>query len=176
MLTSLFVLVPFVVAGISIVLLAPVLNSLFSSSCAGDISPEWLESFSPVTYLPMEGLLSGEDFGFLSRQPGFDLSLYRKLRHERLVIFRQYLRRMISDFNRLHATARVLVAQSSEDRSDLLMRLITLRAKFTVAVIQTEATYYCCYLGYQSLAARAPIACLEQMGSELKLLSALTAS
>jgi len=56
-----------------------------------EITPEWLENFSTSVYHPMEGLLADEDFRFLSRQPGFDLSLYRKLRRERLRIFRQYL-------------------------------------------------------------------------------------
>ena len=176
MLTSLLVLIPISIVGISFALLTPVLYSLFRSFRIGDVSPEWLENFSASTYLPMEGLLSGEDFGFLSRQPGFDFSLYRKLRRERLIIFRQYLRRLTADFNRLHTAARFLVAHSKEDRSDLLLRLIVLRAKFTLSVLQTEAVYYCCYLGYKSLAARAPIAYLEQIGLELRTLSAKTAN
>ncbi len=176
MLTSLLVLVPVAMVGLSFALLAPVLYSLFRSFRIEDISPEWLVSFTPETYHPMERLLSGEDFGFLSRQPGFDLSLYRKLRRERLLIFRQYLLRLVADFNRLHATARYLVAHSSEDRSDLLLRLITLRAKFSFAVLQTEVAYYLCYMGYSSLAARAPIAYLEQMGSELTALSSSAAA
>ena len=68
----------------------PVLFGLFRKCTAEDITPEWLENFSVSTYSVMEGLLDDRDFDFLSRQSGFDLSLYRKLRRERLSIFRQY--------------------------------------------------------------------------------------
>src|SRR5947209_2169473 len=101
MLTNALVLVPLIVAGLSIVLFAPVLYNLFRSYRVEDVSPEWLQNFSAQSYYPMQSLLAEDDFRFLSRQPGFDLSLYRKLRRERLHIFKQYLGCVISDFNKL---------------------------------------------------------------------------
>lgn len=119
----------------------------------------------------MRGLLSSEDFAFLSRQPGFDLSLYRKFRRERLHIFRQYLSRLIVDFNRLHTTACVLMAHSDQDRSDLLTRLVRVKLRFTVAVLQTEASYLLCCMGSRTLAVRGLILRLEEMNAHLTAIS-----
>lgn len=119
----------------------------------------------------MEGLLADEDFTFLSRQPGFDLSLYRKLRRERLRIFRQYLTRMISDFNRLHLVTRTLIAQSPDDRSELFGKLIRLKLRFSVALIRAEASYLLCRFGLSSLPVRGLILHLEEMHAQLSAVS-----
>lgn len=123
----------------------------------------------------MEGLLSDEDFNFLSRQPGFDLSLYRKLRRDRLNIFKQYLNRLILDFNRLHVAARFLLAQSADDQSKLVTRLAWLRIRFCVAVIRAQFSYALCCIGFNCVAAKSVIRYLEQMSSELSLIPALQA-
>ena len=102
----------------------------------------------------MQDLLADEDFVFLSRQPGFDESLHRKLRRERLHIFRQYLIRLIVDFNRLHAVARMILARSSEDRSDMVAKLMKLKFQFSLAVMQAECSYLLCCVGFRFLAAR----------------------
>ena len=170
MLTVIF-LVLFVVLGGSLALLAPVLARLFRRCEIAEITPEWLENFSIAVYYPMQRLLSDEDFQFLARQPGFDLSLYRKLRRERLLIFRQYLKRLISDFNRLHTAARVLIARNQEDRSDLMMRLLKLKVRFSLAVLQSELSYFCCRIGIGTLAVRSMIARLEEMSAELNSLA-----
>lgn len=171
MLTAIF-LVPVVVLGVSFALLAPVLARLFRRCEITEITPEWLETFSITAYYPMQRLLSDEDFHFLVRQPGFDLSLYRKLRRERLLIFRQYLKRLISDFNRLHMAARVLIVRGQEDQSDLMMRLFKLKMRFSLAVMQSELSYFCCRVGIGTLAVRSIIARLEEMSAELTNLAA----
>ncbi len=166
MLTVIF-LVPFVILGIGVIAAAPVLARLFRRCEIDEVTPAWLESFSAADYHPMQALLSDEDFHFLARQPGFDLSLYRKLRRERLLIFRQYLSRLISDFNRLHTVARVLIARGNEDRSDLIVRLFKLKIRFSLAVMQSECSYLCCRVGVGTLVARSMIARLEDMSAEL---------
>ena len=120
----------------------------------------------------MEGLLADEDFRFLSRQPGFDLSLHRKLRRERLLIFQQYLNRLILDFNRLHTVARFLLAHAEEDRSELVSRLIWIKVRFAFAAIQGRASYLLCSLGLRTLPVRTMIVQLEQMSSALAAISA----
>ena len=127
-------------------------------------------------YYPMEGLLADEDFRFLSRKPGFDLSLYRKLRRERLYIFRQYLSRLILDFNRLHTAARLLVAHGHEDRSDLLTQLMWLKLRFSVAVVRAQLSYLICCLGFRSLAVRAVILRLEDMNAQWSVILASQAA
>ena len=175
MLTAIF-LVPFVILGVSLALLAPVLARLFRRCEITEITPEWLENFSIAVYYPMQRLLSDEDFHFLVRQPGFDLALYRKLRRERLLIFRQYLKRLISDFNRLHTAARILIARGQEDQSDLMMRLFKLKMHFSLAVVQSELSYLCCRVGIGTLAVRSLIARLEEMSVELNTLTASEAA
>jgi hypothetical protein len=175
-LISLVLFGPLLLLAVAAAFVAPILGKLYSTCRIEEVTPEWLENFSTAVYHPMEGLLADEDFTFLSRQPGFDLSLYRKLRRERLRIFRQYLTRLISDFNRLHLVTRVLIAQSSEDRSDLVSKLIWLKVRFSLALIRAEASYVLCRLGLSSLAVRALIVHLEEMHAQLSAVSAAQAA
>lgn len=99
----------------------------------------------------MRGLLDQDDFQFLSRQPGFDPSLYRKLRRDRLRIFREYLNRLVVDYNRLHTLASFVVSQSSEDQSRLFAQLLSLRFQFWLSTMQVEFSYLLCRLGARSV-------------------------
>jgi hypothetical protein len=171
-LISVFLFTPLLLFALAAAFVLPVLGKLCRTCRIEEITPEWLENFSTSVYHPMEGLLAEEDFTFLSRQPGFDLSLYRKLRRERLRIFRQYLTRLVSDFNRLHLVTRVLVARSTDDRSDLVLKLIWLKVRFSMALIRAEASYWLCRIGLGSLAARALILHLEEMQAQLSAVSA----
>ena len=157
--------------GLSLVLCLPVLFKLLKSSSFEEITPEWLANFSVSSYYPMQNLLADEDFRFLSRQPGFDPSLYRKLRRERMMIFQQYLSRLIRDFNRLHTTARVLVGNGTEDRSDLLSRLISLKLRFMFAVLCTQFSYFGCYVGLKTIRVQSAISYLETMAKEVSTVS-----
>lgn len=120
----------------------------------------------------MQGLLSQEDFAFISRQPGFDLSVYRKFRRDRLRIFQQFLERLIIDFNRLHTVARFALAQSADDQSALLKRLIWLKLRFSVTVLRVQFSYVFCYLGFPLLDVRSLIERLEEMSARLSSISA----
>lgn len=169
-------LVPLFGCAFFILVVLPVVTRLYRKCRIDDITPEWLQNFSVACYEPMQDLLAQEDFRFLVRQPGFDLSLYRKLRRERLLIFRQYLGRMINDFNRLHLITRMLIAHGPEDRSDLLSKLMWLKLRFTITVIRTEANYRLCCLGWQSLAVRSLLMQLHEMHQQLSLATSLGAT
>jgi hypothetical protein len=166
------VVTPLLLVGLCTGLLIPVLARLLRRCPAEDITPEWLESFSVSSYYPMQGLLNDEDFEFLSRQPGFDLSLYRKLRRERLHIFKQYLNRSILDFNRLHMAVRIILPHMKEDCSELVSRLIWLKVRFCCAVLRAEFSYRLCLVGFRCLAVRSLISQLEEMNSQLTLVAA----
>lgn len=165
------VLAPLSLFVLAFCFVAPIVFKLYRKCKIAEITPEWLANFSAASYYPMQGLLAREDFAFLSRQPGFDFSLQRKLRRERLRIFRQYLNRLILDFNRLHGTARFLLAHSDEDQSHLVARLIWLKLRFSAAVVQVEASYLLCCLGFGSLAVHTVISRLEEMSGQLSLIS-----
>jgi hypothetical protein len=150
----------------------PVLCGLFRRCTAEDITPEWLENFSVSTYSVMEGLLDDRDFDFLSRQSGFDLSLYRKLRRERLSIFHQYLKRLVLDFNRLHFSARILLAHMPQDQSEAFSSLMMIKLRFSALVLRTQASYLLCLFGLRTLEVRGLLQNLEEMNVQFLMLSA----
>lgn len=94
----------------------------------------WLFEFSVSRYKPMERLLSEEDFAYLESQPGYHPAIGRKLRAEHRRIFRMYLRRMVRDFNRIHAAARVMIVHSPVDASELAAVLFKQRITFLYAI------------------------------------------
>ncbi len=166
------VLAPIILFLAILLFLLPVMARLLRQCHLSDVTPEWLESFSPATYQPMEILLAEEDFAFLVRQPGFEASLHRKLRRERIWIFRQYLNRLIADFNRLHAYARYLITQSQEDQSGLLGRLVWLRLRFSFTVLRVEASLLFAYVGCKPRVVSQAIARLDEMNGYLHALAA----
>ncbi len=119
----------------------------------------------------MENLLTDQDFSFLSRQPGFDWRLYRKFRRDRLRIYKQYLNRMIADFNRLHLLARILVSQSETDQSAFLSKLVWVKVRFSISVIGAELRYGLCWLGLRALSAHQLIAELENLSAIVRSVS-----
>jgi hypothetical protein len=153
--------------GLSVLGVAPVLKRLFRKTTLDDITPEWLESFSVERYRPMLSLLSNDDFDFLSSQPGFDASIYKKLRRERLAIFDEYFRRLISDFKKLHTTARYLVARESEDHSSEAMKLVELRFAFMTAVFAVHFRYLLCKAGVGTMEAQILFKRLQEMNDHL---------
>ena len=151
----------------SLGLVAPVLLRLFKKAKIEEITPEWLDAFSVSRYRPMLRLLSDEDFAFLSRQPGFDPALYKKLRRERLEIFRQYFHRLIADFNRLHRTARLIVAHAESDHSALASQLMGLQLRFSLAVLETQVRFTLCKVGIGTVDVRVLLASLESLSLQL---------
>lgn len=147
--------------------LLPVLFRLLRPCQLSELTAEWFESFHIACYQPMRGLLAPEDFQFLRRQPGFDPSLFRKLRRDRLRIFRQYLNRLIIDFNRLHTLARLIISQSSEDQSALFAKLLSIRLKFWISIMRVEVSYLLCRVTAHSISVTAPLQRLEEMSLHL---------
>lgn len=158
-----------------LVFVARILRRLYKNSSVEELTPEWVENFSVAYYEPMIGLLSDEDFKFLARQPGFDFTLRRKFRRERLAIFRGYLYKLISDFNRLHLAIRLIVSRSREDHSHLVGQLMWLKLRFSISVMRVELSYILCWLGIATLHVSNLVSYLEQMNDQLRAVSALQA-
>jgi hypothetical protein len=167
------ILTPLVLFLVVLPVLLPVLGRLLRQCHVSEVTPEWLENFSPITYRPMEFLLADADFDFLVRQPGFEASLSKKLRKDRVRIFRQYLNRLIGDFNRLHVYARYLIAQSrdGQDHSALLARLIWLRFRFSFTILRVEASLLLSYFGSQPRVVHLAIAHLYEMNGYLNAIT-----
>ena len=100
---------------------------------------EWLETFSPESYTPMERLLDERDFEFLASQPGYDPAIAKKLRLERKAVFQSYLSRLVRDFNQLLAMAKLMVVFAGEDRTEFATSLWRQQITFYWAICMIEA-------------------------------------
>src|SRR5258706_5030871 len=74
-----------------------------------DISVDRCLALSPERYRPMARLLQEKDFHHLAAQSGFSADLGRRFRIERRRIFRNYLRILRRDFNRVALAFRILI-------------------------------------------------------------------
>lgn len=124
----------------------------------------------------MVGLLSDEDFQFLARQPGFDFALRRKLRRERLAIFRGYLQKLVSDFNRLHLAIRLVISRQSQDCSELVGQLVWLKVRFSLLLMRVELSYMLCWVGVRTVRVSDLVHCLEEMSATMQSVSAMQGS
>ena len=140
-------LVPVLVLAVILVLLAPVLVRLLKPSSPGELTFDWFEGLNLDVYKPMQGLLADDDFHFLSRQPGYDALLHKRLRQDRLRIFREYLYRLIADYNRLYLLASFVISQTAEDQSILFTKLLRMRLNFWLATFMVEFNYRLCCVG-----------------------------
>jgi hypothetical protein len=129
-----------------------------------------LKAFTHPATTRCKGFLRTTTSSFFPRQPGFDPSLFRKLRADRLRIFREYLNRLVIDFNRLHTLARLVISQNPEDQSALFGKLMSLRFRFWASILQVEFSYLLCRAGMNSISVGAPIQRLEEMSRHLTLL------
>lgn len=159
-----------------LVFVARILRKLYRNCSVDELTPEWAENFSVSYYAPMVGLLSDEDFQFLARQPGFDFTLRRKLRRERLAIFRGYLQKLVSDFNRLHLAIRLIIARQPQDHSDIVSQLIWLKIRFSLSLMRVEFSYLLCWLGVRTIHVSSLVCYLEEMSAKMQALSALQGS
>jgi hypothetical protein len=94
--------------------------------------------FSLDRYQPMARLLADDDLLFLKSQPGYRPEIGACWQRERRRIVRIYLKELKSDFHRLHAQARELVAQSGADSADLVQVLMKQQMTFFRATTALE--------------------------------------
>ena len=99
------------------------------------VTVEWIEELSIERYSPMLRLLSQEDLHFLRAQPGHTPQTATKFRIQRCQTFREYLRQLESDFERICVALKVLMVQSEHDRPDLAAVLVRNRMTFAYGVM-----------------------------------------
>ena len=108
------------------------------------VNLEWLEELSMDRYRPMMRLLDGDDLEFLQSTPGFQPEMASRLRKERCRIFRNYLKCLESDFQRVCCAVKILMMQADQDRPDLASLLLRSQIAFGwgVLAIQCRVTLY----------------------------------
>jgi len=99
---------------------------------------EWPAELSADRYRPMLRLLDEGDIAFLRSQPGATAEMVERLRWQRYLVFRRYLRGLQEDFERACEMLMLLAAQSQCDRGDILRALMARRLKFSLAVVRVH--------------------------------------
>ena len=124
-------------------------------------SPGWFEEFSAATYRPMGRLLSEDEFRFLSKQAGYTSEMGKRLRKERRLVFRAYLRNMVKDFNRLYSGATILMVYSDVDRPELAASLLGIRANFYYALVLVHVRLAMHAAGFEMIDVKPMVQSLE---------------
>jgi hypothetical protein len=130
------------VAVLAFVGLALILGALYrqviSPKCNLPVTAEWLNELSADRYRPMLRLLEIDDLEFLRLQPGFSPQMETKIRNERRQVFLDYLRCLESDFNRICAAIKLLMAQAQQDRPDLPSILVHHQVMFACGTVSAR--------------------------------------
>jgi len=132
---------------------------------------------SPEFYMPMERLLSEQDFHFLASRPGVTPQLVSRVYRERRQIFRQYLRFLRADFTMVTASIRALMVASEISRGDLAITLVRARLLFALGTIAIEVRLllHACGFHGQPIHVIPLTAALTKMRLELALLAPVPA-
>jgi hypothetical protein len=96
-------------------------------------------------------LLDATDFQFLRSQKGFTAEMEKRLRRQRVQVFRGYLRLLVADFDRIVAALRVILAQSAIDRPELASLVLQRRLSFALGLIGVQCRLALFGLGWSSM-------------------------
>jgi hypothetical protein len=99
------------------------------------LTAEWIDELSIERYRPMMHLLDAGDLESLRSQPGFTPAMAARLRSERCRIFREYLRSLHTDFQRVCAALKLLMLHSRYDRPDLAGVLVHHQLMFECGMV-----------------------------------------
>ena len=116
---------------------------------------DWIDALSIDLYRPMLRLLDPAELDFVRAQPGFRPQMATRLRIQRCLIFREYLRNLEHDFKLICTAIKVIMVQSKHDRPDLASALVRKQITFAygVMIIQSELLCYRYGLGTVDIAA-----------------------
>ena len=96
--------------------------------------------FAASRYRPLDRLLDPLDYRFLQSQAAYSRRIVRRLRDQRIAIFRGYLRCLARDFSRASNALKFLMVHSQVDRSALAGLLLKQRMLFSMHMMSIEAS------------------------------------
>ncbi len=105
---------------------------------AASVNRHWLYQLSADRYRPMLRLLDEQDFSRLRNQPGFTPDMVKRVRLQRLQIFRQYLASLNLDFQHVVQALKVVMAESPQDRPDLARVLVRIQILFALGMLRVR--------------------------------------
>lgn len=112
---------------------------------------EWISELETDRYRPMLRLLADDDLNFLRSQPGFTPAMAKRLRAQRIRLFRDYLGNLENDFNRVCSLLKVILVQSNEDREDLAGLILRNQITFVLGMVRIRASIMLYSLGICSI-------------------------
>lgn len=127
-----------IAAAVLVMLLFTVYRQVATLDAKLPVTAEWLQELSVERYLPMLHLLDDSDIRHLRTQPGFRPEIERTLRAQRCRAFRGYLRTLDTDFIRICAAIKFLMARSHVDRPELARLLLGAQVSFAVRMLAIE--------------------------------------
>jgi len=154
----------FVVLGLVFVAL---FRNVGSRSRTSAMPADWDNLFSPSRYKPMERLLDPTDYRFLESQPAFNRKMARRVRSNRVNMFRGYARCLARDYSRVSAAVRILMVHAPVDRSALTGLLLKQRFLFSYNMASLEGRLFLHSLGWT-----APVVDVRSMVDSLDTLCA----
>jgi hypothetical protein len=167
-----------VVAVLSILILTLAVllaRQIGSGSESLPVTTEWLADLSDDRYRPMLRLLDEADFRFLRAQKGYSPALERRLRCQRVEVFRGYLRTLESDFKRVSLGLKIMLVQSECDRPDLASALIHRQLTFACTLLHVQVRVLLFRRGLATVDASEVIRMFDGMRLELKALVPMAA-
>lgn len=142
-------------------------------SCPKISSPltsEWIQELSVDRYRPMLRLLDGHDPSSVPHELGFGHDRQLEFRRERGRIFREYLKRLNTDFACLCLALKIVMLQSEVDRPDLASRLLYSQIRFAALIVSAHLrlALYQCNLGSGAVDVRRMLTLFESMHYQLR--------
>jgi hypothetical protein len=122
----------------------------------------------------MERLLDPMDYRFLESQSCYSRGMARRLRANRIGIFRGYARCLARDFSRVSTALKMLMVHAPVDRSALAGLLLKQRLLFTGNMMSLEVQLMLHGLGWSapSVDVRSLVEALDAMRTQLRVLAA----
>lgn len=142
-------------------------NTVFSPS---DILKE---PFSMERYRAMDRLLDSADESFLAAHPGCTQRMIRRFRRARVHIFRNYMKLLSEDFNRICRRIKLQAINAAVDRSDLAALMMKEQFRFCRNMLYVEFRLAIYTTGWTGVDASGLIAPLNAMRDNLRTLAAV---
>jgi hypothetical protein len=133
----------------------------------------WDSIFTPSRYKPIERLLDPADYRFVKSQAGDSRRIVRRLRGQRIEIFRGYVRCLARDFSRVSSALKFVMVHGSVDRSALAGLLLKQRMLFSVHLMSIEAMLVLHRFGWSvpSVDVQRLVEALDMLRTQLQVLA-----
>lgn len=121
----------------------------------------------------MERLLSAEDYRFVATHRGCDRKMARKVRANRILVFRGYARCLGRDFARVSSALKMLMVHAPADRSSLAGLILKQQLLFTMNMTAIEFRLVLHSFGWSApnVDVRSLVESLDAMCAQLRALA-----